>query len=145
MSGDGDEQIRSKAVTKMIALRKELFSSFAAEENFTGERQSSLIRLFHVPIINMKADVYYNLANIETCSQQPPAIAHLTNDSIEECRMKPLLLYYPCHNHTVERHVKLDTEASLQVVGFKRRDGFIRQKIKSRSLMKSFDTKMQFT
>jgi len=59
--------------------------------------------------------------------------------------MKSLLLYYPCHNQTVERHVKLFTEASAQVAGFERRDGIIRQKIKSRSLMKKFDTKMQFT
>ena len=73
------------AVTKMIALRKELVSCFAAEESFTSEHRSSPIRLFHVPTIHTKADVYYQLANIETCSKQPPAIAHLTNDSIEEC------------------------------------------------------------
>jgi len=58
--------------------------------------------------------------------------------------MKPLLLYHPCHNKSVERHVKLVTEASAQVAGLERRDGIIRQKIKSRSLMKNFDTKMQF-
>ena len=145
MIGDSDEQIRSMAVTNVIALCKELVSCLAAEESFTSERQSSPICLFHVPIINMKADVYYKLVNIETCSQQPPAIAHLTNDSIEECRMKPLFLYRPWHNQTVKRQVKLVTEASLQVAKFKRRDGIIRQKIKSRRLMKKFDKKMQFT
>ena len=95
----------------------------------------------------MKADVYYQLANIETCSQQPPAIAHLTNDSIEEGRIKRLLLHHPCHNQTVERTACKTGYRSvlIQVAGFKRRDGLIRQKIKSRSLMKKFDTKMQFT
>ena len=145
MFGDGDEQIRSMAVTKMNALCKELVSCFAAKESFTTESQSSPMCLFHVPTINMKADVYYQLANIETCSQKPSAIAHLTDDSIEECWMKHLLLYYPCHNQTVERHVKLVTEASLQIAGSKRRNGIIRQKIKFRSLIKKFDTKMQFT
>ena len=58
------------AVRKVIALRMELVSSFAAEESFISERQSSSIRLFYVPTINVKADVYYQLANIETCSQQ---------------------------------------------------------------------------
>ena len=87
--------------------------------------------------------MYYQLAKIETCSQRPAAIAHLTNDSTEECPMKPLLLYYPCHNQTVEQHVNLVTEVSLQVAGFKQ--DIIKQKIKSRSLMKKFDTKMQFT
>jgi len=78
MLGDGDEQIRSMAVTKVIALRKELVSSSSTEGSSSSERRSSSIRLFHLPTINMKADVYYQLADIETCSQQPPAIAHLT-------------------------------------------------------------------
>ena len=133
------------AVTKVISLCKELVSSFATGESFTSERQSSPIRLFYVPTINVKADVYYQLANIKTCSQQPRAIAHLTKDSIKECRMKPLLLYHPCHNQIVERHIKLVTEASLQIAGFKRRDGLIRQKMKSCGLIKKFDTKMPFT
>ena len=68
MLRDGDEQIRRMAVTKMIALRKELVSSFAVEESFTSERQSSPIHLFHVPTINVKTDVHYQLADIETCS-----------------------------------------------------------------------------
>jgi len=59
--------------------------------------------------------------------------------------MKPLLLYHPCHNQTVERHVKLVTETSAQVAKFEQRDGIIKQKIKSRSLMKIFDIKMQFS
>jgi len=141
MLKDGDEQIRSMVVTKVIALRKEWVSSSAAKESSSNERRSSSIRLFHLPTIN----VYFQLADIETFSQQPPANAHLTNDSIEDCRMKPSLLYHPCHNQTVERHVKLVTEASAQVAGFERRDGIIGQKIKSRNLMKTFDTRMQFT
>jgi len=56
--------------------------------------------------------------------------------------MKPLLLHHPCHNQTVERHVELVTEVSAQVGGFEQRDGVIRKKIKSRSLIKF---KMQFT
>ena len=54
------------------------------------------------------------------------------------------MLHHPCHNQSVERHVKLVTEASAQVEGFARRDGIIRQKIKSRKLLKTFNTKMQF-
>ena len=48
------------------------------------------------------------------------------------------------HNQCVERHVKMVTEAAAQVEGFERRDGLIRQKIKSRKLLKKFDTKVQF-
>ena len=75
----------------------------------------------------------------------PPAIRHLSDSEIEDCRMKPLILCRPCHNQTVERHVKLVTEASAQVTGFERRDGLIRQKIRSRKLLKKFNTKMQFS
>ena len=78
---------------------------------------------------------------MEICQQQPPAIRHLSDSEIEDCRMKPLILHHPCHNQTVERHVKLVTEASVQVTGFERRD----EKIRSRKLLKKFDTKMQFS
>ena len=145
MLGNGDEQIRRMAVTKVIAFRKRSVLSSAAEESFSSERRSSSICLFHLPTVNVKANVYYQLADIETCSQQPPAIALLTNDSIKDSRMKPLFLYHSCHNQTVERHEKLVTEAIAQVAGFERRDVIIRQKIKFRSLVKKFDTKMQFT
>ena len=50
----------------------------------------------------------------------------------------------PCHNQAVERHIKVVTEASMLVYGFERRDGLIRQKLKSRKLMKCFNTKKQF-
>ena len=57
---------------------------------------------------------------------------------------KTMQLDHPCHNQCVERHVKTVTEAAAQVEGFERRDGLIRQKIKSRKLLKKFDTKVQF-
>jgi len=52
MLRDGDEQIRSMAVTKVITLRNELVSSSAAEESSSSERRSS----FHpfVPSFNHK-------------------------------------------------------------------------------------------
>ena len=93
----------------------------------------------------MEADTCYELADLEICQQQPPAIRHLSDSEIEDCRMKPLILHHPCHNQTVERHVKLVTEALAQVTGFESRDGLIRQKIRSRKLLKKFDTKMQFS
>ena len=52
MFEDGDEQIR-------MAVTKKLVSCSAAKESFISERQSSPIRLFRVPTINVKADVYY--------------------------------------------------------------------------------------
>ena len=68
------------AVKKVIALARN-WSPFFQLKSFTSERKRSPIRLFHVPTINTKADVCDQLAKIETCSQQSPAIAHLTNDA----------------------------------------------------------------
>ena len=66
MLGDGDEQIRSMTVAKVIALRKELVLSSAAEKSFSSGFQSSSIRLLHLSNINVKVDVHYQLTDRET-------------------------------------------------------------------------------
>ena len=48
------------------------------------------------------------------------------------------------NNQSIKRHVKLITEASAQVEGFARRDGMVRQRIKSRKLLTKYNAKMQF-
>ena len=76
--------------------------------------------------------------------QQPPAIRELSSSEIASVVDNPLKPDHPCHNQAVERHVKVVAEASGQVVGYDKRDGPIRQKLKSRMTMKKFDTKQQF-
>ena len=60
-------------------------------------------------------------------------------------KINKLAVDHPCHNQAAERHVKLITEASLRVARFERRDGMILQKIKSRKLMPSLNTKKKFS
>ena len=72
---------------------------------------------------------------------KPPAIKHLLNKEIEAFQHHKLNLEDPCHNQAVERHVKLVSKASAAVAGFKIRDGFIRQKIRSKKTIKTFSTK----
>ena len=107
-------------------------------------KNDTSVRLFHLPTLNLEADTYYELADLEICQQRSPAIRHLSDSEIEDSRMKPLILHHSCHNQTVERHVKLVTEASAQVTGFERRDGLIRQKIRSRKLLKKLTLKCNF-
>ena len=57
---------------------------------------------------------------------------------------KLLVLHHPRHKQSVEQHIKLVAEESAQVAGFDTRHGVIRQKNKSRKLMKTFATKKQF-
>ena len=51
---------------------------------------------------------------------------------------------YPCHIQSVERYVKLVTEACQFVCGHMNRDGFIRSTIESRVNMPVFETKANF-
>ena len=74
---------------------------------------------------------------------EPPTLQGLTNMEIEAFWENQLILEHPCHNQAVERNIKLVTEASAAVTGFEKRDGLI-QKIRSRRLMKAFNTKKQF-
>ena len=75
---------------------------------------------------------------------KPPALKHLLNKKIEAFQQHKFNLEHPCHNQAVKRHTKLVSEASAAVAGLKNRDGLIRQKIRSRKLMKTFNTKKQF-
>ena len=59
----------------------------------------------------------------------------------QQCKFN---LEHPHHNQVVERRIKLVSKASAAVARFKNRDGLIRQKIRSRKLMKTFNTKKQF-
>ena len=47
----------------------------------------------------------------------------------EAFQQHKLNLEYPCHNQALKRHIKLVSEASAAVGGFKNRDGLTRQKI----------------
>ena len=75
---------------------------------------------------------------------EPTALKQLLNKEIEAFQQHKLNLEHPCHNQAVERHINLVSEASAAIAGFKNRDGLIRQKILSRKLMKTFNTKKQF-
>ena len=75
---------------------------------------------------------------------EPPDIRHLNEENLNQLKSNALKLMHPCHNQAVERHVKLVSEAASQVTSFKRLDGYIRQKIRSRKLLKQLNTKSQF-
>jgi len=89
----------------------------------------------------LKPKAYYELINLNEVATQPPAVIHLSDGDIEHIRDNPLHLKQPCHNQAVERHVELVTEAASSVVaeaassvvGFGRRKGLIRQKIRSQN------------
>ena len=75
---------------------------------------------------------------------EPPAITYLNEENLTKVKTSRLKFMHACHNRAVERLVKIVCEAASQVTSFEKRDGFIRRKIRSRKLVKQFDTKSQF-
>ena len=104
------------------SVRKQVAEESANNHDCPHLLNRSSIRLFDVPVpaLNLEVNAYYELANVDSHQQQPPAIASLTDTKIAEYLKKSLVLQHPCHNHSVEQHVKLVTEAPAQDAGFER-------------------------
>ena len=106
---------------------------------------SENISFFEIPIINVNARSFYQIVNLNGAEvKQPPAIRHLSDLKIKAIQKDPLKLNHPCHSQHVARHVKLVTQASAQACGIDRRNGVIRQKLRSGQIMKKFRTKHDF-
>ena len=155
MFGDDDDGVHHLAVNKILSIRGVTGVYNISREDFNDELQDSFdedishttgntIRRFIMPKISIRAKTYYQLCsfNLED-RHEPTALQGLTNMEIEAFRENQLILEHPCHNQAVERLIKLVTETSAAIIGFEKRDGLI-QKIRSRRLMKAFNTKKQF-
>lgn len=165
MLADENSTIRRKAVTIVQKIRIQAASNGCStddsdedekivvgysetEESDTDEVMAvdESIRLFAVPKLKFQAKTYDNMINwkAETLTE-PPLTLKLTNDEILNIIDKPLdAKNYPCHSQSVERMVKVVSDASAAVYGEQRRDGFIRQRVKSRKLMSKINSKKDF-
>ena len=157
MLGDDNKDVRKQAVSRVQAIRE---TSKNLDHKLTSENPKSLgksdefnmydpcvnVRRFEVPkAINTNAKSFFEMVNLDDSDfQQPHAINDLSSSEIASTAGNPLKLDHPRHNQAVEKHGKVVTEASDQVVGYERRDGLFRQKLESRMIMKKFDTKQQF-
>ena len=141
MLADNNHNVRLLAVNKILCIRV----SKKNLDNVVGRDEEVDVRKFIIPEINTNAKTYYSLSSLSSKDMhEPPALKHLLNKKINAFQQNKLNLKHPCHNQAVESHIKLVSEASAAVAGFKNRDGLIRQKIQSRKLKKAFNTKKQF-
>lgn len=105
----------------------------------------SEVRKFRIPPLNFDAEDYHSLVNWQELPRtQPPMLKDVSDDEIEKAIQIPqkwTLDDFPCHTQSVERHVKMVTEAAASVCGDMRRDGYIRAKILSRKCIPHFGTK----
>ena len=137
MLADENEEIRNTAVKKTVFLRKKAISKGA---------QSTNIRHFKVPKINPTSKSYHELANLdESDVEKPPLVCHFSLSDMEDLKSMSMQISHPCHNQALERHIQLVSQVSALATAFENREGIIRQRIKSRHLMKRFDTKRQFS
>ena len=73
--------------------------------------------------------MYYRMVNLSAeDATEPPVTKRMTLEDVQLLRETPLKLEPPCHNQSVERHIKTFSEASSAAAGFDRLDGLIRQK-----------------
>ena len=99
-----------------------------------------------VPEINWEADHWTRLINLQECSNlcEPAVTRSISDEEINshmENDTKPELFQLPSHSQSVERSVKLVTEASTTVYGFENRHRSILTKLLSRECRPAFESK----
>ncbi|GBN98965.1 hypothetical protein AVEN_204183-1 [Araneus ventricosus] len=82
-------------------------------------------------------------------SPEPTLTMHIKDkDSKEICKEEqfPVLTFeeFPCHTQSVERYVKLISEAAMKVCRETARDGYIRAKLQARKELPTSDNKGQY-
>ena len=110
----------------------------------------SIIREFKVPSLNFDANDYIDLIDwSKEIITSPPVMQSFSDEEIiRMIKSKNIDIKFPsfpCHTQSVERCVKLVTEASQAVCGQDNRDGYIFNKKKSRSQLSHFNTKGEFS
>ena len=93
MLGDEDETIRELGVNKILSLRGLLPNfiipnegSFSTDDEDSEDEpenpQSTSVRLFEKPELNVNATIYYNMVNLNNYHHQPPVIQNLSDSDI---------------------------------------------------------------
>lgn len=136
MMADADEHKRKKATAVVMKVKE--------HEHETHTR--SKVRRFVVPPINFQAKDWDELINWEVVSiTEPPLTLSNTAEQIMAINDTPMVVPdYANNTQSVERCIKLVTDAAKAVCGNEARDGFITARVASRTRMPIFDTKEQF-
>lgn len=144
MTNDDDENVRKMSWVKILRARQ-------------NESVDSPVREFKIPNINYECSDYKTLINVHSIMNfHPPALRNIeiNENNIDFLASKPILEHesigerlknMPVHTQSVERCVKLVTEASNSVCGEKARDGWISNVLSSRNIMQKFNTKSDFS
>src|SRR6218665_943235 len=108
------------------------------------------VRAFVIPELNFAANDYIDLIDWQNLSiTEPPVLSTLSRTDLEEIIASACVPVFqfpkcPCHTQSVDRSVKLVTEASAAVVGQTSRHDFILARMEPREIMPHFNTKAEF-
>ena len=111
------------------------------------DKAKSSVRYFNVPTLNFNSSDYIELLNWKNCKVTvPPILSDLSEEQLTALvtdHLLPIMDFenFPCHTQSVERCVKLVTEAAAAVCGGNNRYGFIRTRLRSRAIVPTFETK----
>ena len=109
------------------------------------------IRLLRVPQLNVDASSYIDLIEwTDRIVSEPSFTAFATSNDVRKMIKSNTLSKIktsdlPCHIQSVERHIKMVSEALSLVCDHARREGLIRNKLASKATMPCFDTKSQYS
>ena len=106
------------------------------------------IRFFKPPPLDWSSSSYQDMIDWKSKKviiTEPPVTKHLTDLDLKKALLTPLVLpNFPCHTTSVERCVKLVSEASKQVYGEAARHGLILSRVNSREQRAGYDTKKDY-
>lgn len=123
-----EEEERREAVERIIKLRGEGYEETQLGDNHVRPRRT--------PVINMGAVRLTELIDWSVDVMEPPLTCHITTTALKKFLKEPMEVPdWPSHTQSVERCVRLVTEAATHVYGHERRDGRIRSQVASRYLM----------
>jgi hypothetical protein len=108
---------------------------------------SSLPRRFDAPPVNYRARNLCELIDWETVPLTEPLLTgSLSSEQVVGLLDTPLVVpdTWQCHSQSMERAVRKVSEASLMVVGEKKREGWIRCAEASRKILKKPNTKADY-
>lgn len=108
-----------------------------------------------MPLINFNPSNYLDLIDlVDETEYMPPILTNFDfsgGDATTYARKKLCehnlgfdLMSLPCHTQSVERCVKVVTEASMAICGKERRNGYLINTLQSRNNMLIFRTKSDF-
>ena len=113
----------------------------------THDMPSMNIKKVILPKLKFHATNYRHMIDWDTeLKTEPPFVTSLSDEKILGILEKSLSVSkWPNHFESVERGIRVMTEACTELAGYKKRDGYIKQWLSSRRIMPTFRTKKHFS